>query len=253
MSRRKLTSATPTTPTYVAYYRVSTERQGRSGLGLEAQRVAVERYLGGISNAFLAAKFTDVESGKRSDRPELVKALELCRATGATLIVAKLDRLSRDVDFLRQCVREIDDAGVVFCDLPDLPPGAAGKLVLTVMASIAEFEAGRISERTKAALAAAKARGVKLGNPKLRAGDAEMVAKARAARTRHADDQSQVLQGFITKARKAGAGTLQEVAAAMMALGIRTPSGGSTWHPSTVLGIERRVRAFPVHELRMAA
>ena len=112
-----------------------------------------------------------------------MKALALCRATGATLIVAKLDRLARDVDFLRQCVREAGEAGVVFCDLPDLPPGAAGKLMLTVMASIAEFEAGRTSERTRAALAQAKLRGVQLGNPRLQAGDAEAARLAREART----------------------------------------------------------------------
>jgi DNA invertase Pin-like site-specific DNA recombinase len=183
MSRRKITSPTPAVAAFIAYYRVSTERQGRSGLGLEAQQAAVAKYLTGIPDASLAASYTDIESGKRSDRPELVRAMELCRATGATLIVAKLDRLSRDVDFLRQCVRQIDGAGIVFCDLPDLPPGAAGKLVLTVMASIAEFEAGRISERTKAALAAAKARGVKLGNPKLRPGDAEATRIAREAKS----------------------------------------------------------------------
>jgi DNA invertase Pin-like site-specific DNA recombinase len=183
VSRRKLSSVTPASASFVAYYRVSTERQGRSRLGLEAQQAAVAKYLTGIPDSSLARAFSDVESGKRTDRPELHKAMELCRITGATLIVAKLDRLSRDVDFLRQCVREIDGAGIVFCDLPDLPPGAAGKLVLTVMASIAEFEAGRISERTKAALAAAKARGVKLGNPKLpcrSTGQAGIVSSAAA-------------------------------------------------------------------------
>jgi DNA invertase Pin-like site-specific DNA recombinase len=201
MSKRKLSSALPAVASFVAYYRVSTERQGRSGLGLEAQREAVTRYLAGNPEASLGREYTDIESGRRSDRPELAKALELCRITGATLIVAKLDRLSRDVDFLRQCVREIDGAGIVFCDLPDLPPGAAGKLVLTVMASIAEFEAGRISERTKAALAAAKTRGVKLANPQLRAGDAEASRIAREARTVQARARAKAAMPYIAQAK----------------------------------------------------
>jgi DNA invertase Pin-like site-specific DNA recombinase len=235
MSRRKITPAVSAAASFVAYYRVSTERQGRSGLGLEAQKAAVAKHLG---TAFLAAEFTDAESGKRSDRPELAKALALCRATGSTLVVAKLDRLSRDVDFLRQCVREIDGAGVVFCDLPDLPPGAAGKLVLTVMASIAEFEAGRISERTRAALQAAKARGVKLGNPQLRPGDAAATRTAREARTAQARARAKAVLPFITAARKAGAVTLREIAKAMQDRGVRSPSGGTAWHPSTVMHVE---------------
>jgi DNA invertase Pin-like site-specific DNA recombinase len=143
---------------FVSYLRVSTDKQGRSGLGLEAQRVAVESYLNG-GRWTLAAEYVEAESGKRSDRPKLAKALAHAKAIGATVVFAKLDRLTRNVDLLRSLVTS--DVDLVFCDLPH----AMGRFLLTQMASVAELEAGLISERTKAALAAAKARGVKLGNP----------------------------------------------------------------------------------------
>ena len=136
--------------------------QGRSGLGLEAQREAVARYLNGGSWK-LVAEYVETESGKRSDRPKLVAALGHAKAIGATVVFAKLDRLTRNVDLLRTLVSS--DVDLVFCDLPHVPAGAMGRFLLTQMASVAELEAGLISERTKAALAAAKARGVKLGNP----------------------------------------------------------------------------------------
>ena len=244
----------PTAPRFVSYLRVSTDRQGKSGLGLEAQREAVARYLAGLAGGAgirLAAEYVEVESGKRSDRPQLAAALALCRATGAVLVVAKLDRLARDVDFLRKCVRESGDAGILFCDLPDLPPGAAGRLMLTVMAAIAEFEAGRISERTKAALQAAKARGKKLGNPNLKPGDAAAASTARAARLVKSQENAARTLPFITAARAAGCRTLAEIAEAMMNRGIRTPSGREEWHPSTVLAVERTTNQ-PV-EQRLAA
>jgi DNA invertase Pin-like site-specific DNA recombinase len=184
-------------------------------------------------------KYVEIESGKRSDRPQLAAALALCRATGAVLVVAKLDRLARDVDFLRRCVADAGDAGILFCDLPDLPPGAAGRLMLTVMGSIAEFEAGRISERTRAALQAAKARGKKLGNPNLKPGDAAAASAARAARVARSQENAVRTLPFIAAARAAGCRTLAEVAEAMMARGIRAPSGRERWHPSTVLEVER--------------
>src|ERR671911_796243 len=137
---------------FVAYYRVSTERQGRSGLGLEAQRKAVEDYLNG-GRWQLLAEFVEVESGKREDRPKLAEALALCRLHGATLVIAKLDRLSRDAHFLLG----LQKAGVDFvaADMPD-----ANKMTVGIMALVAQHEREMISERTKAALAAAKARGV---------------------------------------------------------------------------------------------
>jgi DNA invertase Pin-like site-specific DNA recombinase len=229
--------------TFISYLRVSTQQQGRSGLGLEAQREHVARYLANIGVAGIAAEFVEIETGKRSDRPELASALAQCRATGAVLVVAKLDRLSRDVDFLRKCVADTGPAGILFCDLPDLPPGAAGKLMLTIMASIAEFEAGRISERTKAALAAWKVRNPhrKLGNPKLKPGDARATAKARASRSRKADEKATMLMQFIEAAHRAGAVSLREIGDAMEARGIRAPLGGERWHPATVLAVMRRV------------
>src|SRR5882724_2355990 len=147
---------------FVSYLRVSTDKQGRSGLGLEAQREAVKRYLDG-GDWKLLAEYVETETGKRADRPKLSAALAHAKAIGATLVFAKLDRLTRNVDLLRKLVASNVD--LVFCDLPHVPPGAMGRFLLTQMASVAELEAGLISERTKAALAAAKARGVKLGNP----------------------------------------------------------------------------------------
>src|SRR5215207_6167172 len=167
---------------FVAYYRVSTERQGRSGLGLEAQREAVARHVTGVAGQVVAA-FEEVESGKRNDRPQLAAALAACRAQRATLLIAKLDRLARNARFLLGVVEGSGEGGVVFCDLPQVPPGPVGKFLVTQMAAVAELEAGLISQRTRAALAAAKARGVRLGNPRLRASDAGMARAAAAVRT----------------------------------------------------------------------
>ena len=144
---------------FVSYYRVSTDKQGKSGLGLEAQKEAVEQRLNG-GRWQLIEEFIEVESGKRASRPQLDAAIAACKKHKAKLIVAKLDRLSRNVSFLLKLI----DAGVevLFADLPELN-GAMGKFVLITMANVAELEAGLISERTKAALKAAKARGVQLG------------------------------------------------------------------------------------------
>src|SRR3954469_16696104 len=140
---------------FVAYYRVSTEKQGKSGLGLEAQREAGQSYLNGGSCS-LAAEVTEIESGRRNDRPELDRALGLCRLYGATLIVARLDRLARNVAF----VSALMEAGVDFVAV-DFPQ--ANRLTVHILAAVAEHEAKAISERTTAALARARARGVKLG------------------------------------------------------------------------------------------
>ena len=142
---------------FVAYERVSTARQGRSGLGLEAQRRAIDTFATD-RDAQVLARFTEVESGGKNDRPELDAALNLARLTGATLVIAKLDRLSRNAAFLLT----LRDAGVRFlaCDMPE-----ANDLTVGIMALVAEVEREAISKRTKDALAAAKARGVRLGNP----------------------------------------------------------------------------------------
>src|SRR3954471_14900649 len=174
---------------FVSYLRVSTDKQGRSGLGVEAQREAVTRFLNG-GDWTLTKEYVETESGKRSDRPKLQAALAHAKAIGATVVFAKLDRLTRNVDLLRSLV--VSGVDLVFCDLPHVPPGAMGRFLLTQMASVAELEAGLISERTKAALAAAKARGVKLGGdrgyrPPAPPDAALGASAAAAARQRRAD------------------------------------------------------------------
>ena len=142
---------------FVAYLRVSTQRQGYSGLGLEAQREIIHNYLGETKPIF---EYVEVESGRKTDkgRPKLKEALSQCRTYGAKLIVAKLDRLARNVSFLSALLES--DVEIVFCDFPQ-----ANKMVLHILASISQYEAELISTRTKQALAAKKARGCKLGNP----------------------------------------------------------------------------------------
>jgi DNA invertase Pin-like site-specific DNA recombinase len=153
---------------FVAYYRVSTPREGRPGL--EAQQDEVRNHLNG-GDWKIIAEFTEVESGKRKDRPELAEALAACRVHGAKLIIAKLDRLARNLAF----VSALMEAGVEF-EAVDFPQ--ANRLTIHILAALAEHEAKVISERTKTALAAAKRRGVKLGG--FRAG-AKLTAKARQA------------------------------------------------------------------------
>lgn len=140
---------------YVAYLRVSTQKQGFSGLGLEAQKEIIKNYL---HTKIPVAEFTEVESGRKTDRPKLKDALALCRTTGATLIVAKLDRLARNVSFLSNLLES--DVDIIFCDFPQ-----ANKMVLHILAAISQYEAELTASRTKAALQAKKARGEKLGNP----------------------------------------------------------------------------------------
>ena len=140
---------------YVSYLRVSTQKQGYSGLGLEAQREIIQNHL---NETTLITEFIEVESGRKKDRPKLKEALELCRKTGSTLIVAKLDRLARNVSFLSSLLES--DVEIVFCDFPQ-----ANKMVLHILSAISQYEAELTASRTKSALQAKKARGCKLGNP----------------------------------------------------------------------------------------
>jgi DNA invertase Pin-like site-specific DNA recombinase len=218
---------------FISYLRVSTDKQGRSGLGIEAQRESVTRYLKG-GRWTLAAEYMETESGKRSDRPKLAAALAHAKAIKAKLVFAKLDRLTRNVDLLRSLV----DSGVdlVFCDLPSVPPGPMGRFLLTQMAAVAELEAGLIGERTKNALAAAKARGVKLGNPNgaralrgKQTGNAEAVAKIKERAARRAMD----LQGIIETIKRSGITSVRAIAEELNRQGISAPRGGA-WHPTAV-------------------
>jgi len=207
---------------FIAYYRVSTGKQSKSGLGIEAQRQAVANYLNG-GNWRIVGEFVEVESGKRSDRPELDKALAMARVRQVPLVVAKVDRLTRSVAFLSRLLEAGVD--VRFADLPMIE-GATGKFLLQQMAAVAELEAGMISARTKAALAAAKRRGVKLGGDR----GARLTAKARAAgkavlqeraRSRAAD-----LASTIKELQAAGRESLRAIAAGLEERGIPAARGG---------------------------
>ncbi len=221
--------------TAIAYYRVSTSGQGKSGLGLEAQREAVERFAQseGIT---LIASFQEIESGKGADamerRPVLAAALAAAKDEGCAVIVAKLDRLSRDVHFV---------SGLMGQRIPFIVAelGAnADSFMLHLYAALAEKERNLISERTKAALAAAKAKGVKLGNPNIAA------AKAMGTEAIQANSKAfaQKVAPHITAARANGCNTYRAVAEALNARGIPTARGGK-WQPMTVRLIEKRLAA----------
>jgi DNA invertase Pin-like site-specific DNA recombinase len=212
---------------FVAYYRVSTAQQGTSGLGLEAQQQAVRDHLNG-GRWRLLREYTEVESGKRADRPKLLEAIVHSKATGATLIIAKLDRLSRNVAFISNLM----ESGVEFVAV-DFP--SANRLTVHILAAVAEHEREMISQRTKAALAAAKARGQRLGNPNgaaalRRAGNNTAGAMgSRLAAGRHA---AQVMPA-IEDIRSAGITSLEGIAAELNRREIRTARGGQ-WYATTV-------------------
>lgn len=227
MPKAKPKNTTKPRRAYVAYYRVSTDRQGRSGLGLEGQKAAVLDFINGGA-ASLIAEYTEVESGRRKDRPQLAEALKACKKHRATLVIAKLDRLARNVAFISGLM----ESGVDFVavDMPD-----ANRLTVHILAAVAEHEREMISERTKAALKAAKARGVKLGSPKPRRGAPLGAAAQRAVADRFAANVAPV----IREIRASGVGTLQGIAKALNARGIPTARGGA-WHPATVRNVLQR-------------
>ena len=217
---------------FVAYYRVSTDRQGQSGLGLEAQRAAVMNYLDG-GRWKLVAEFTEVESGKNSDRAQLRAAQASCKKHKATLVIAKLDRLSRNVHFLSGLM----EAGTKFVAV-DNP--SANKLTIHILAAVAEDERERISARTRAALAAAKVRGTKLGNPRL----ADACAEMNAARQEAADAFAANVRPIIREIQKSGVSSLRGVAKALSARGIKTVRGGE-WTAVQVSDILERLGHRP--------
>lgn len=219
---------------FIAYYRVSTARQGRSGLGLEAQREAVMNHLNGGAWK-LVEEFTEIESGKRSDRPQLAAALAACRIHRATLVIAKLDRLARNVAF----VSSLMEAGVDFLAV-DFPQ--ANRLTIHILAAVAEHEARAISERTKAALAAAKARGVQLGGFRGRPGTSTDCAHARATRTATAKRRASDLAPTVRAIQAEGASSLGSIASGLNARGITAPRGG-TWSAPQVRRLLAQIEA----------
>jgi DNA invertase Pin-like site-specific DNA recombinase len=205
----------------VSYCRVSTARQGESGLGIEAQQAKV-RQMATERGGVVIAEYVEEESGRKTDRPKLAAALAEARKRGAVLVVAKLDRLARDAEFVLKLSREAERngmAGIWFADLPEIDSAtAAGRMVLSVMASVAEFEARRIAERTREALAAAKARGRKLGGT--RPGTLKENARAKAA----AAGRSEALRAVLAPMAAAGM-SLRQMAEALYGAGTTTANG----------------------------
>jgi DNA invertase Pin-like site-specific DNA recombinase len=213
---------------FISYLRVSTEDQGRSGLGLEAQQATVVQHATTWRGEILA-EYVEVETGRNDARPRLAEALAHCRRTGATLLIAKLDRLARSVHFV---------AGLMKSDVPfvaaDMPHASAFEL--HIRASVAEEEARLISTRTKAALAAARARGVVLGGYR---GAPPPSAAGVAARQQAARDHAGRLADIVRPMRAAGA-TLQAIADRLAADGVRA-AGGGAWTATAVRRVLARI------------
>jgi DNA invertase Pin-like site-specific DNA recombinase len=218
---------------FISYLRVSTARQGASGLGLEAQREAVSRYLNG-GHWQLVQEIVEVESGKRNDRPAIAEALRLCRLHKATLVIAKLDRLARNVHFISSLM----ESGVDFvaCDFPE-----ANRLTVHILAAVAEHEAAMISARTKAALAAAKARGVALGGQR---GSLERMAGMAAKGTRlsatvrqnSASRRRADLLPVVAEIKASGATSLRAIAKGLNDAGLTSARGGR-WSSTQVMRV----------------
>lgn len=213
---------TQNTQKFIAYYRVSTDRQGQSGLGLDAQRAAVLRHITGDSE--LIAEFTEIESGKKNDRPELAAALAACKKQKAKLVIAKLDRLARNVAFIANLM----ESGVEFI-AADNPH--ANKLMLHMLAAFAEHEREQISKRTKDALAAARARGTKLGNPR----PAESLKRGRTTISQNAAARHASMKPIISDLRNQGLST-HAIARKLNQRGIPT-ARGKEWMSATVCNV----------------
>jgi len=220
----------------VLYYRVSTKSQGESGLGLEAQRVAVARYLKSLPEQVkVIYEAKEVESGKCNDRPVLQESLRLCKTRGATLVISKLDRLSRDVGFLDTMLKSKIE--FVCADMPQ-----ANQVMVGFMANIAQYERQIIGERTKAGLAVAKAKGKKLGNPN----GAEAFqginggTVAGAVHKKNADEHAFDLRDDIAAAKEAGVTSYAGIARYFNEEEILTPRG-KQWYPATVKNLLARL------------
>jgi DNA invertase Pin-like site-specific DNA recombinase len=203
---------------FIAYYRVSTDKQGRSGLGLEAQQEAVAPYRDQITHSF-----TEIESGSDNHRPQLAAAIAMCKSSGATLLIAKIDRLSRDAGFL--LTLRSSGLAIMAADMPHV-----GTLEFGIRAVFAQHEREEISRRTKAALAAAKARGQKLGSPNPRAGGLAVSAHLRAKK---AATIAKVMP-IVRDLQALGMTTTRQIAEALTQRGIQTATGATTWHSAQV-------------------
>lgn len=234
---------------FISYLRVSTDKQGIRGLGMQAQRDSVENFIGNAGpNAVLLAEYVEVESGRRSNRPKLLEAIDHAQTAAAILVIAKLDRLSRDVHFLTGLER----AGVEFiaCDLPN-----ANRLTITILAAVAEHERELISQRTKAALTVARARvsrtgqrghpAVKrLGNPEgIKPMEGVGNTAAIAARRCKADTTARRLKGVFDAIQRDGLTTAHAIASTLNQRGILSP-GGKAWYPTSVYRMLHRIRAL---------
>lgn len=219
-----------TAPLFIAYYRVSTTSQGHSGLGLEAQQAAVHAYVQSVGG-MLVGEFKEVESGAIDDRTKLKAALKLCRTRKAMLVIAKLDRLARSVHF----ISELLQSGVEFV-AADMPH--ANKLTIHIIAAVAEYEREVIAQRTKAALKAAKTRGVQLGNP-----NAAQQSKFASDQTRRkADDFAKGILPIIQTLKAQGVTSLSHLARSLNASGVATQRGGR-WTATGVKNILMRAKS----------
>jgi len=225
---------------FVAYFRVSTTKQGIDGLGMDAQRNAIRNYLNG-GDWKLLGEFAEVESGKRKDRPELIKAVALCRKEGATLLIAKLDRLARNAAFLLN----LRDSGVDFI-ATDMPH--ADKFTVGIMALVAEKERDLISQRTRDGLASARRRGIKLGNPR----PAKALIAAHRVNTERADAYASSMMTVVHEIRAAHVSTLRGIAQCLNARGFKTPNG-KMFKPQSVKNLVDRGTAVPVMPVAAAA
>jgi DNA invertase Pin-like site-specific DNA recombinase len=219
---------------FVAYYRVSTTKQEQSGLGLEAQRVHVQAFAQRLEGTIIS-EYTDIESGKSNRRVELAKAMHQARTTGATLLIAKLDRLSRDVNFISGLMKS--DVAFLACDNP-----TANKLTIHIYAAMAEHEREQIGDRTRRALAALKARGVELGTPANFS--AEGRAKGRETRKQQAidNDANRRATAYAQQLVMTGS-NYTEVAAKLTAEGFTTSTGKPFSQPVQVQRLLNRVKA----------
>lgn len=219
---------------YIGYYRVSTKGQGKSGLGLDAQRTAVANYLKS-RRAKEIDSFTEVESGKKTDRPVLRQAINKCKETGAKLLVAKLDRLSRNAKFLFTLKEELEEAGIGFT-IADMPE--ANTLVLGFMASLAQYEAELISKRTKEGLAEAKKKGKKIGSPQNLTAEARQKALSTIRENARSDVDTRKAFHFIQPRRQKG-DSYARIAQELNDEGYKTRTG-KTFHTAQVRTIYLR-------------